>query len=257
MALLGRDTQVTGPLPDGTLLLETFQGREVLGTPYRYDLTLLSTDPAIAVDSVLGQMLTVQLKLDTGTTRFFTGIVTYFAKAGLTMRHTRYVAVLQPMLKVFDYTRDCRIFFDMNAPDLATDVLAQRGFSDVQSGGLQGSYRTREYTVQYRESDCNFVQRLLEEDGIYYFFKHEKDKHTLLMADSAGAHAAVAGYEKVLYLPTGAQAGLGRGALLAAVGGRLALPGQVQRAAGLRPHQAACAQRPDRTGDLDLSATGG
>ena len=201
MALLGRDTQVTGPLPDGTLLLETFQGREVLGTPYRYDLTLLSTDPAIAVDSVLGQMLTVHLKLDTGTTRFFTGIVTYFAKAGLAARHTRYLAVLQPMLKVFDYTRDCRIFFDMNAPDLATDVLAQRGFSDVQSGGLQGSYRTREYTVQYRESDCNFVQRLLEEDGIYYFFKHEKDKHTLLMADSAGAHAAVAGYEKVLYLP--------------------------------------------------------
>ena len=201
MALLGRDTKVTGPLPGGTLLLETFQGAEKLGAPYRYDLTLLSEDPNIPADSVLGQMLTVHVTLDSGATRFFTGIVTYFSKAGLTMTHVRYVAVLQPMLKLFDYTRDCRIFFDQPASALVRDVLGQRGFGDVDSGGLQGSYRTREYTVQYRESDLNFVQRLLEEDGIYYFFKHEESKHTLVMADSAAAHATVSGYEQILYVP--------------------------------------------------------
>jgi len=66
---------------------------------------------------------------------------------------------------------------------------------------LQGSYPKREYCVQYRETDFNFVQRLLEEEGIYYFFKHEKDKHTMVLADSAGAHATVPGYESILYLP--------------------------------------------------------
>jgi type VI secretion system secreted protein VgrG len=199
MALLGRDTQVTGPLPDGTLLLETLQGKETLGTPYRYDLTLLSEDPSIAVDSVLGQMLTVQLKLDSGDTRFFTGIVTYFAKLGLSMRHTRYVAVLCPRLRLLDYTRDCRIFFNFKADELVMKVLSDRSL-DVESR-LQGSYRQREYTVQYREPDLNFVQRLLEDEGIYHFFKHEKDKHTLVMADSGSAHAKVSGYEEILYLP--------------------------------------------------------
>src|SRR5512140_1326474 len=164
MALLGRDTKVTGPLEEGVLLLETLQGKEALGTPYRYDLTLLSDDPNIPVGDVLGQSLTVHITLDTGATRFFNGIVTYFAKTGMAMKHTRYVAVLNPQVSLFDYTRDCRIHFKENAPTHATTVLARRGFTDVQSGDLQGSYRPREYTVQYRETDLNFVQRLLEEE---------------------------------------------------------------------------------------------
>ncbi|HEX7508980.1 MAG TPA: type VI secretion system tip protein TssI/VgrG [Polyangia bacterium] len=201
MALLGRDTLITGPLPDGVLLLETFQGKETLGAPYRYDLTLLSEDHDIPVDKVLGQSLTVHVKLDSGDTRFFNGIVTYFAKKGLSMRHTRYVAVLNPRLTIFDCARDCRIFFSQKAPALATEVLSLRGFTDVESGSLKGDYRQREYCVQYRETDFNFIQRLFEEEGIYYFFKHEDDKHTLVLADSATAHAKVAGYETVLYVP--------------------------------------------------------
>ncbi len=201
MALLGRDTLVTGPLPDGTFLLETFHGKETLGTPYRYDLTLLSDDPNIPVDKVLGQSLTVHLKLDSGDTRFFNGIVTYFGKLGLSMHHTRYVAVLNPKLTLFNHASDCRIFFEENAPALASDVLSLRGFTDVESGALKGDYPTREYCVQYRETDFNFIQRLFEEEGIYYFFKHENDKHTLVLADSTTAHAKQPGYESVLYLP--------------------------------------------------------
>ncbi|MBN2574078.1 MAG: type VI secretion system tip protein VgrG, partial [Deltaproteobacteria bacterium] len=197
MALLGRDTKVTGPFKEGVLLLETFQGKETLGTPYRYDLTLLSEDPNISVDAVLGQSLTVHIALDSGATRYFNGIVTYFAKTGMSMRHTRYAAILNPKLTLFDYTRDCRIFFELQASALATEVLAKRGFAEVESGGLRGHYRTREYTVQYRETDLNLVQRLLEEDGIYYFFRHEDDKHTLVMADAAAAGDPV----EVPYLP--------------------------------------------------------
>jgi len=201
MALLGRDTKVTGPLDEGVLLLETFQGQERLGAPYRYDLTLLSEEANIPVNDVLGKSMTIHLKLDSGDTRYWNGIVTYFAKTGISMRYTRYRAVLHPKLTLYGYTRDCRILFDADAPTHAKDVLAMRGFTDVESGKLQGTYRKREYTVQYRESDLNFVQRLLEEEGIYHFFKHEDDKHTLVMADSASAHATVSGYEEVMYLP--------------------------------------------------------
>jgi type VI secretion system secreted protein VgrG len=200
MALLGRDTTVTGPSEDVTFLLETFQGKEALGTPYSYSLTLLSEDPNIAVTKVLGQAITVEIKLDTGDFRYFSGIVTYFAKTGLAMRHTRYAVVLNPKLTLLDYTRDCRIFFDHKAPDLASELLPHYG-GVIEAGKLQGSYRMREYCVQYRESCFNFLQRLFEEEGIYYFFKHESGKHTMVLADSASAHATVSGYEKVQVLP--------------------------------------------------------
>jgi type VI secretion system secreted protein VgrG len=202
MALLGRDTIVTGPLPEGALLLETLQGKEALGAPYAYSLTLLSEDPNIAADAVLGQPLTIHIKLDNGNVRFFHGVVTYFAKTGFSVRHTRYAAVLNPTLTLFDYTRDCRIYFDAKAEDLAKQVLAHpRHGVNIDGGRLDGSYRTREYCVQYRESYSNFIQRLFEEEGIYYFFKHAKDKHTMVLADSATAHAKVPGYETVVLSP--------------------------------------------------------
>jgi type VI secretion system secreted protein VgrG len=200
MALLGRDTVVTGPLPEGAFLLETFQGREALGAPFNYNVTLLSEDPAIAPDVVLGQPMTIRITLDTGAFRFFNGVVTYFAKTGMTVRHARYAAVLNPKLTLLDYTRDCRIFFEAVPPVLASELLSQRG-ADVDRGSLVGNYLKREYCVQYRESYSNFIQRLLEEEGIYYFFKHAQDKHTMVLADSGAAHGPVPGYESVLYLP--------------------------------------------------------
>ncbi len=200
MALLGRDSTVIGPLKEGTFLLETLQGKEALGRPYSYDLTLLSEDANIAANKVLGQAITVEIKLDGGGTRNFSGIVTYFAKIGITVRHTRYAALVRPKLSLLDYTRDCRIFFDAKAPDLAAELVAHYG-GVVDPDKLQGDYRMREYCVQYRESCYNFIQRLFEEEGIYYFFKHEKGKHTMVLADASSAHATVAGYEKVPVLP--------------------------------------------------------
>jgi type VI secretion system secreted protein VgrG len=200
MALLGRDTIVNCPLKEGTFLLETFQGQEALGTPFSYSLTLLSEDPNISRTKVLGQPMDVEIKLDSGNFRYFSGIVTYFAKTGIAVRHTRYAAVVQPKLSLLEYTRDCRIFFDHKGPELASDLLSHYGGA-ITSGKLQGSYRKREYCVQYRESCFNFIQRLLQDEGIYYFFQHEKGKHTMVLADSSSAHATVSGYEEVPVLP--------------------------------------------------------
>jgi len=202
MALLGRDTSVTGPFPEGVLLLETLQGKEVLGRPYKFELTLLSKDPDIDIDDMLGQPLAVSIKLNTGEDRFFHGIVTDFSKSGTTQLHTRYAAELKPLLSVFDETMDCRVFNDpsQDALTIVKAVLAQRGLTDVESGTIEDhAYRAREYCVQYRESDLQFVQRLLEEEGIYYFFKHEETKDTLVLADSITGHETVPGYESILY----------------------------------------------------------
>jgi type VI secretion system secreted protein VgrG len=216
MALLGRDTSITSPDKDVQFLLETFQGTEAIGRPYRYDLTLLSDNPNIPVGKVLGQSLTVCIRLDTGQSRYFHGMVSYFAKTGLTMRHTRYAAVLTPRLTWLDYARDCRIFNDAsnfdpdpetrksqkNALDIINEVMEGRQIDKPIPDSIKDHvYRDRKYCVQYRETDLNFVQRLLEDEGIYYFFTHEDGKHTMVLAESTAAHAPAPGYESVLFLP--------------------------------------------------------
>ena len=200
MALLGRDVSVSGPFPKGVLLLETFVGTEMLGQPYRFELGLLSENPAIAPDDVLGQPLGISIKLSVGGERHFHGVVTAFAKAGTTHRHTRYTAALCPALSQLEYTKECRVFNNptQDALSIVTDVLSQR--TVVEAGTVKDhGFRQREYCVQYRESDLNFVQRLLEEEGIYYFFEHEETNHTLVLADSIRAHKTVEHYDSVPY----------------------------------------------------------
>jgi type VI secretion system secreted protein VgrG len=204
MALLGRDILVTSALPAGTLLLESFNGQETLGKPYCYDLTLLSDNSNIAMDEVLGQPLAIRIEIQPGRYRYFHGIVTYFAKIGLTMSRTRYRAIVNPKLSLFSYTRDCRIMNEegQTALTIVSDCLAQRGFTDLDLGSVSKDHlRTREYCLQYRETDLHFIQRLLEEEGIYYFFKHEENKHTMVLANALAAHAKVPGYESIRYLP--------------------------------------------------------
>jgi type VI secretion system secreted protein VgrG len=202
MALLARDTTVVGPFPQGTLLLETLTGTEELAAPFAFELNLLSAEHALASEAVLGKELAVGIKLDTGDWRYFHGVVSSFAKVGTSRRHTRYAARLVPKLSLCDHTADCRVFNDpsQDAVSIATAVLAGRGVAGVEAGALvEHALRKREYCVQYQESDLHFAQRLLEEEGIYYFFRHDVAKHTMVLADSVTAHQATLGYEVVPY----------------------------------------------------------
>jgi type VI secretion system secreted protein VgrG len=215
--LLGKDTSVTG-IEGVAFLLETFHGSEKLGMPYRYELTLLSEDPNIDLDEVLGRRLTVKIDLSPRAPRFFSGCVTSFAKVGRTMRYRRYAVVLTPRLSFLSHTRNCRVFNDssnfdadpetkpptQNALDLVALVLNHHRVNVDANAVMKNAdhvYRDRRSCVQYRESDLNFVQRLLEDEGIYYFFRHANDDHTMILADSLSAHDLVEGYESVRYLP--------------------------------------------------------
>jgi type VI secretion system secreted protein VgrG len=212
MALLGRDTTVNGPPPAGVLLLETLSGTEELGAPFAFQLGLLAEDPKIEPSTMLGQPLSVGLKLGTGKMRYFSGVVTTFAKTGTTRMHTRYAASLRPLLSQFGYTSDCRVFNDagQNAVTIVTSVLGavpEKGGPELESGSIKEQVlRKREYCVQYQESDLQFVQRLLEEEGIYYFFRHASGKHVMVLAGATNAHRTVEGYETVLYTPKEQQA---------------------------------------------------
>ena len=108
---------------------------------------------------------------------------------------------MRPWLWLLTRTSDCRIFQDMTVPAIVKHVFQELGLTDFNDQRLLGDYRTWTYCCQYNESTFNFVSRLLEQEGIYYYFTHENGKHTLVLADGINGHNTVPGYEEVPYYP--------------------------------------------------------
>jgi type VI secretion system secreted protein VgrG len=192
------------PLGEDVLVFYRMTGTEQLGRLFEYELELLSERTYIQLADVLGKNVTVRMQLPEvrgAGTRYFNGFVTRFSYLG--MRGTRYGAyraTLSPWLWFLTRTADCRIFQNQTVPDIIGSIFQEHGFTDFKKS-LSGEYRTWEYCVQYRETDFNFVSRLMEHEGIYYFFKHDNGKHTLVLADDYSAHGAFPNYDEVPYYP--------------------------------------------------------
>jgi type VI secretion system secreted protein VgrG len=195
-----RTLAVDTPLGEDGLLLRGMTGSERISALFEYELDLVSEDVNISPSDLLGKTATVTLQLRESGQRFFNGHVNRFSHVGFDGAYALYRATLVPWLWFLSRTADCRIFQDKTVPDIVKEIFREHGFTDFEER-LSGSYRTWTYCVQYRETDLNFVNRLLEQEGLYYFFEHEQGKHTLILADSYSAHAAVPGYEEVPYFP--------------------------------------------------------
>jgi type VI secretion system secreted protein VgrG len=197
---LDRTTVFANPLGPGPLLFYAMSGREALGQPFVYEVDLLSEDPNLDLSVLLGQPASVALERNDATIRYFHGIVTHFALAGEHGRFIRYRAVLRPWLWLLSNRTNSRIFQNKTVPDVLKAMFREHGFTDFEEL-LSGEYRSWEFLVQYRESDLNFVSRLMEQEGIYYFFKHEEGKHTLVLSDSYSAHEPAPTNEELPYYP--------------------------------------------------------
>ncbi|MBI5017318.1 MAG: type VI secretion system tip protein VgrG [Deltaproteobacteria bacterium] len=195
-----RFADVKSPLGPNALLLRRMVARESLGRLFEFELDLLSRDESLSFDDVLGQEMAVSVELPGGARRPFHGVVSQFAQTGRVGSYAAYRAVLRPWLWFLTRAADCRIFQEKTVPDIIKEVFRTHGFTDFDQT-LNGSYRTWDYCVQYRETDFDFVSRLMEHEGIYYFFKHEAAKHTLVLADSYSSHSTIPGYETVPYYP--------------------------------------------------------
>ncbi len=195
-----RTFEVTTPLGADALLLRRMHGRERLGHPFEYELELLSEQSGIAPADLLGQGASVRVNLPGEGQRHFHGLVTAFGGDGKEGRLFRYRARLRPWLWILSRTADCRIFQNQTVPDIIKAIFRDAGFSDFKES-LSGTYRTWEYCVQYRETDFAFVSRLMEHEGIYYYFEHEAAKHTLVLADGYSSHAPATGYAEVPWYP--------------------------------------------------------
>jgi type VI secretion system secreted protein VgrG len=192
-----------GPLAD-TFLFHRMTVREELGRLFECTVDCLSERFDVRSAEVLGQTMTVRLELPRGGWRYFDGHVCRFEYLGVTAsaRYARYRLVLRPWLWFLTRSADCRIFQDRTVPEILREVFSEHGFAELQES-LYGEYRRWQYCVQYRETDFDFVSRLMEQEGIYYYFRHDgegdRGRHSLVLADDYSAHAPAAHYEAVSF----------------------------------------------------------
>ena len=199
--------QVKSPSAAGPLLFERMSCTERLSEPFCFDVSAASDRADVSGDLLLGQPVTVSVKLPGGGVRAFNGLVTRFVRTGEQTTGTtqssrqlyRYQLRLQPWLWFLTRTADCRIFQNKTVKEIFEAVVKGHGFSDYKLS-LRGEYQPLEYCVQYRETDFNFVSRLLEAAGIFYFFEHQDGKHVMVLADDSSPFKVAAGYDKVKFL---------------------------------------------------------
>jgi type VI secretion system secreted protein VgrG len=198
--VMDRVMDIATPLGEGVLLFHGMRGREELGRLSEYHLDLLSADGEIDVDAILGKNVTIKLALPDDSTRYFNGHVTRFSQGELRGRYYQYTATVHPWLWFLTRTADCRIFQEMTVPDIIKKVFADHGTADFTLE-LTSSYRKWTYCVQYRETDFNFISRLMEQEGIYYYFRHTEGHNTMVLTDSCSKHVPCPGYEELAYIP--------------------------------------------------------
>ncbi len=196
---MARAMAIATPLGADVLLFHGMHAREEMSRLFEYQVDLLSAEGEIALDDILGKNVTITLSQPNDASRHFNGVVTRFSQGGMYGRYHRYLAVVRPWLWLLTRTTDCRIFQDMKVPDILKQVFEDEGTHDV-AFELTNTYRKWTYCVQYRETDFNFVSRLMEEEGIYYYFRHSEGHNTLVLTDSSSKHEPTPGYETIPFI---------------------------------------------------------
>ena len=184
------------------LSLKQMRGEDCLSRCFEFEISAASGDPDIKASALLGKEVGVIVMAGREATqrkRYFHGMVDGFSFAGLDQdENWFYKLIVRPRLWLLSKTSDNRIFQEKSVKDIVSAVLDQHGVSDYE-WDLRGTLPLREYCVQYGESDLDFVQRLLEHEGIFYFFRFAEDKHTLVLCDDPQLLQAASGGATLVY----------------------------------------------------------
>jgi type VI secretion system secreted protein VgrG len=201
---------ISTPLGEDATVLMEMVAHEALGQLPVFRLTLAAKRGKIKAKELLGKNITVGLEIPGGRAlRYFNGYVTQFADAGACPASWfddgddgnaySYVLVMHPWLWFLTRSTNCRIFQNKSVPDIIKAVCGAYPFALLDAGALSASYPAREYICQYRESDFNFLVRLMEHEGIYFSFIHDNGKHTMKLFDTRGTHEPRAGVESISF----------------------------------------------------------
>lgn len=196
-----QDTRLIGiktALGPDVLLLRSMSLQEHISRLFQIEVELCSENGEVDLDKVVGHDATIRLDVGKKEKRYFHGFVSRMVQVTNQGGYARYQATIVPWLWLLTRTSDCRIFQEKTVPDIIEETFKLYGFSDYKLK-LTASYPKWEYCVQYRETAFNFVSRLMEQEGIYYYFEHADGKHTLVLADSISAHNPFPGYADITF----------------------------------------------------------
>jgi type VI secretion system secreted protein VgrG len=191
-----RPLAITTPLGEDILLLTGFRGHEAISQLFDFQLDLLAeAESEVRFDRILGENVTVEMRLANGEQRYFNGLVKRFSQGTRDEIFVHFRAELVPKLWLLTKKVRSRIFQHLSVPDILHEVFS--GLDVTYE--ISGTYYQRDYCVQYRESDFDFASRLMEEEGIYYFFKHADARHQMVVTDVSNRHPSVPGESNVIY----------------------------------------------------------
>ncbi len=190
--------KIASPFGDD-LLLHGLEGTEEISGLFSFSLICHSPSPALKPDDIVGKDVGFSVLRQNGEWRDFHGIAAAFSPMHDRSGHPLYRLSVAPWLWRLTLSSDFRVYQDKDVKEILTDVFQRHGAADYDFSGLSASYAKREYCVQYNETAFNFVSRLMEDEGIFYWFKHEASRHVLMLGDSPSAYGT-AGDASVAYM---------------------------------------------------------
>lgn len=191
--------KLSSPFGENDLLMEALEGTEAISEPFVFHLFMRSASSSLDATKIVGKAATITLALPEGPKRYISGIVSRFVQTGGEDSMARYRAELVPKLWTLSLARDRKIYQGKTVPEIVKAVLDAAGVTyDDQ---LTGTYTALDYCVQYDETGLEFISRLMERAGIFYFFKFSSSSHTMVLGDAAAAHPDCADGSTVRFFP--------------------------------------------------------
>ena len=174
---------------------------EGVSRPFRFTLKLvadvMNSMPAqVQPSAIVGQPMSIRISLSSADSasagnRYISGMCERFSVEDSDDEFAHYTAVVVPWFSFLNYASNCRIFQDMTVPDIVAKVVQDLGYSAKLQNNTTKTYTTWDYCVQYRETDFNFISRLLEHEGIFYYFEHTASDHKMILADAPSCYTAI------------------------------------------------------------------
>ena len=196
--------RITVHLPVEGLLFWKLTGSEAMSEAFSFDLTLLGTEARIERSALLGKPVTITIPTQSlSGQRYLNGKITRVAVSAIELTGLRYAVyhlTVEPDIWPMKRDRNLRIFQGQTAPEIVKNLLAEYQVNIEDQ--LTYSYRVWDYCVQYQESSFDFISRLMELEGIAYYFRHEADRHILVLTDTSSQHKPFTGYEVIPYHQT-------------------------------------------------------
>jgi len=190
---------IDSPLGENDLLLDSIEGSEGISELYKINLFMRSGKTNLSADSVVGKNVTIKMAVEGGTERYLHGIVSRFIQSGYDVDFATYQAELVPSLWIATLNRNRKIFQSKSVLEIIKVVLTAVGV--VFSDKTTGSYAAIDYCVQYDETDFDFISRLMEHFGIFYYFTFTANSHTMVLGDASSAHISCVGAKTLRFFP--------------------------------------------------------